>query len=179
LIQSLEYIKREEIKKEDENFYFKEFLRQQDEEIIDALVKQLNEEVTPQIDCTTCGNCCKSLMINITKTEADKLAEHLNMRLDEVKEKYIETSLQGEMVINTIPCHFLTGTSCGIYEQRFTECREFPGLNKNNFNGRLFSTFMHYGRCPIIYNVIEELKKKLSFLPVAVSIYHILTFFNI
>lgn len=149
--------------KETENDDFRIFLKQQDGEIIDLIVHQLNEEITPQIDCTQCGNCCKSLMINVTIEETRALAAHLNCDVEAVKEKYIETSTEGELIINTIPCHFLSGTSCSIYENRFTECREFPHLHKANFTGRLFGTLMNYAICPIIFNVVESLKQKLAF----------------
>ena len=102
-------------------------------------------------------------MVNITQPETENLATFLQMDITDLKTKYIETSLQGDMILNRIPCHFLSGTSCSIYEHRFTECREFPRLHYPNFTDRLFSTFMHYGRCPIIYNVVEELKASLMF----------------
>ena len=149
--------------KEVENDHFKNFLKEQDREQIDSIVHQLNEEITPQIDCTHCGNCCKSLMINVTAGETESLAGHLNMDVADVKEKYIEISNQGQMIINTIPCHFLEGKSCTIYQNRFTECREFPHLHKANFKARFFGTIMYYSMCPIIFNTIENLKQKLNF----------------
>jgi len=129
------------------------------------MVHEINDEVTLKIDCTQCGNCCKSLMINVTHEEADLLATHLKAPVKEITEKYIEVSEQGQMIINTIPCHFLGGTSCTIYEHRFNECREFPHLHKDNFTARLFGTFMYYAICPIIFNVVEKLKQKLDFIP--------------
>ena len=127
------------------------------------LVHTINNEVTPQIDCTQCGNCCKSLMINVTTEEAVALAAHLDISVPVLKEKYIEESQGGQMVINTIPCHFLSGTKCTVYENRFTGCRDFPHLHKNNFTSRLFGTLMNYAACPIIFNVVEELKIKTGF----------------
>ena len=124
---------------------------------------RINDAITPQIDCTTCGNCCKSLMINITPKETVSLATHLQMDIEHVKEKFIEISEQGKMIINTIPCHFLGGTSCTIYENRFTECREFPHLHKKDFTTRLFGTLMYYAMCPIIFNVVETLKEELNY----------------
>ena len=103
-------------------------------------------------------------MINVTQPEAENLARHLDMPEEELKEKYIETSLTGDrMIVSAIPCHFLTGTMCSIYEHRFAGCREFPGMHLPGFTSRLFTTFMHYGRCPIIYNVVEQLKIKTGF----------------
>ena len=161
---NLAFIAQAELDKEEENLFFKEKLYNSDSTEIDNVVRALDKEISPQIDCTTCGNCCKSLMVNITQPEVEELALYLQMPEPALKEKYIETSMQGEMIINSIPCSFLSGTSCSIYEHRFAECREFPGLQRGGFVKRLFATFMHYGRCPIIYNVIEQLKIKTGFI---------------
>lgn len=163
MLTDLNTIARIAAEKEAENDDFRLFLKQQHSEDIDRIVHEINDLITPQIDCTQCGNCCKSLMINITPAETISLAAHLQMDIEAVKEKFVEISEQGKMIINTIPCHFLGGTSCTIYENRFTECREFPHLHKKNFTTRLFGTLMYYAMCPIIFNVVETLKKELNY----------------
>ena len=163
MLTDLNTIARIAAEKEAENDDFRLFLKQQHSEDIDRIVHEINDLITPQIDCTQCGNCCKSLMINITLAETISLAAHLQMDIEAVKEKFVEISEQGKMIINTIPCHFLGGTSCTIYENRFTECREFPHLHKKNFTTRLFGTLMYYAMCPIIFNVVETLKKELNY----------------
>lgn len=150
--------------KDAENQAFRTFLRSQESTGIDLLVQELDAVITPQIDCTSCGNCCRSLMINVTPAEVTRLAAHLNRSEADVKEEYVETgSGSSQMVMNTIPCHFLANNCCSIYEHRFAECREFPGLHQPKFTDRLFAMLMHYGRCPIIYNVLEEMKTRLAF----------------
>jgi uncharacterized protein len=162
--QDLEHLKREALDKEEENGHFKDYLRAQDPLRIDTMVHRLNDEISPRIDCTACGNCCKSLMINVSPEEVTHLADRLGQSEDEIRTRYIETSLMGTMVLDSVPCPFLSGTVCSIYEDRFHECREFPSLHQDGFIGRLFPTFMHYGRCPIIYNVVERLKTESGFL---------------
>jgi uncharacterized protein len=149
--------------KEAENDAFKAFLKSKDADEIDQLVQELDAIVTPQIDCTTCGNCCRSLMINVDPPELTALAAHLGRSEEDVKAQYIETGSGDMMVINTIPCHFLSDNRCTVYEHRFSGCREFPGLHLPNFTKRLFTTFMRYEGCPIIFNVIEEMKQRLAF----------------
>jgi Fe-S-cluster containining protein len=100
-------------------------------------------------------------MINVSDTEADNVAEHLNIPRKKFDDLYIETSLGGKMIINTIPCHFLNNNTCTVYEHRFAGCREFPALHLPQFKDRLFTIFMHYDRCPIIFNVIEQLKQRI------------------
>jgi hypothetical protein len=38
-------------------------------------------------------------------------------------------------------------------------------VNKPNFADRMFGTLMHYSICPIVFNVVEQLKFKLEFFP--------------
>jgi len=123
----------------------------------------LNDEVSGSVDCTACGNCCKTLVINVMHEEIGTLAQHLQLSAAVTKEQYIEESLAGKCFINTMPCHFLADKKCSIYEARFTECRDFPHLHKDGFKARLSGTLMHYGRCPIIYNVIEGMKVQTGF----------------
>jgi uncharacterized protein len=146
------------------NDRFKSLLMQLHPDEVDEHVLKLNTEISPQIDCTQCGNCCRSLMINVETGDAERLAAHLQMNVEDFERKYVERSSSGSLsVMNTIPCHFLADNKCTVYEARPNECREFPGLHRPGFTARLFATFMHYGRCPIIYNVIEQLKLKLDF----------------
>ncbi len=163
IITDREIIKEYAQANEEENDNFRIFLKGIDSNEIDKIVHPIAENITNQIDCTTCAACCKMLMINVTKEEAFSVAEHLNISESSFKEKYLEKSTEGEMIINTIPCHFLEDTKCGIYENRFSDCRDFPHLQKNNFNSRLFSTLMNYEICPIIYNTIEVLKIETGF----------------
>lgn len=140
-------------------------LKQLNEEELDIAVHELNQEIEPQIDCTQCGNCCKSLMVNITGEEANRAATALSMSRDAFDKKYVEKGSHELMIINSIPCAFLSGTCCSIYEFRFAGCREFPALHLPQFKQRLFTVMMHYNRCPIIYNVVEALKEKVHFVP--------------
>jgi len=160
---SLNIIQQLATEKEEENNRFVSFLKQQDMNTRDEQVHALNKLIEPQIDCTACGNCCKSLMINVTEEEADRVAVRLQLDRKNFDEQYLEKGGYGLMVINTIPCHFLTDNKCTVYEDRFAGCREFPALHLPHFTKRLFTVMMHYNRCPIIFNVVEELKERTGF----------------
>ena len=149
--------------KEAENIRFKTYLQQADSKLIDSLVQEFNAVVEAQIDCTLCGNCCKTLMINVTEQEADDLSAYKKQTRADFDSQFLEKGTHGMMLMNTIPCPFLQENKCAVYEHRFAGCREFPGLHLPEFTGRLFSVFMHYGRCPIIFNVVEQLKEAMSF----------------
>lgn len=111
-------------------------------------------------------------MIEVTQPEADRVAQLLGQPTDQFVEDNLEKGIGRRMIMNTIPCRFLHELSCTIYADRFAGCREFPALHLPGFTDRYFTTRMHYGRCPIIFNVLEALKKELSFftpdLPVSV-----------
>ncbi len=163
---SLEKIAEIEKTLEAENLRFISFIRSfEDQALMDKKVQELNAIIEPQIDCLKCGNCCKTLMINVTKEECILVAKVLTMTVDEFKQTHIETSAEETyMVMNKMPCSFLQRDNCcSIYQNRFNECREFPQLKNPNFKSRTFSTMMHFGRCPIVYNVIQGLKKELTF----------------
>jgi uncharacterized protein len=148
---------------EAENLRFKDYLVSLDSTSLDQMVFELEASISAKVDCTQCGNCCKSLMITVSEPEAENLAEVLNLERKRFDEQYLEKGMHGLMLIKAIPCHFLAENKCTVYEHRFEGCREFPALHLPHFQKRLFTHFMHYHRCPIIFNVIEHLKIKLLF----------------
>lgn len=162
IIQSLAVIEAIYNDKEDENEQFRNYLKLADPEEIDAHIATLNNIITPQIDCTTCGNCCRNLMINIEDEYVEKLANRLNLTEAVFLQRYVE---KGEtlMVFNQVPCHFLHDCKCTVYEDRPSDCRRFPNLDVPGFQTRLFATFSHYRICPIIFNVVEGLKTSMGF----------------
>jgi len=149
--------------REEENEHFQSFLASEDAASIDARVFTLQADITPKIDCRQCGNCCKTLMIEVTQPEANRVAEVLGVESDQFVAENLEKGIGQRMIMNAIPCRFLEELSCTIYTDRFAGCREFPALHLPGFTSRYFTTRMHYGRCPIIFNVLEALKKELSF----------------
>lgn len=127
------------------------------------MVHRLNDEISAANDCTQCGACCRKLMIEVSASDAERMATGLQIDITDFETSYVEKGHEGRMLLNHIPCRFLEGNKCTQYEHRFTDCREFPHLHQPNFTGRLFSTLMNYAICPIIFNVVEELKKETQF----------------
>jgi len=149
---------------QEENDAFLDFLRRYPADELDLTVHRLNDTVSSQVDCTRCGQCCRSLMINVKPGEIPPLAQHLDLDAANFIGQYLEQSLEGQFIINRQPCHFLSENKCNVYDLRFQSCRDFPHLHQPDVRRRLFSIFMSYGRCPIIFNVLEMLKLELNFL---------------
>ncbi|HLD53673.1 MAG TPA: YkgJ family cysteine cluster protein [Sediminibacterium sp.] len=146
-----------------ENDRFSAFLKEFNDEAIDAKVQELDALISPTISCTDCGNCCKSLMVCLNEEEANNLSTHLKMDRPSFDQQYLEKGSNGMMIMNQMPCHFLQNNKCTVYEYRFEGCKEFPALHLPHFKRRVFTTFMHYDRCPIIFNVVEQLKIEMNF----------------
>ena len=75
-ITDLDFIKNKAVELESENIEFQEYLRNLDSLSLDNAVFELSEAISPKIECTDCGNCCKSLMVNIDDNEANHLSAH-------------------------------------------------------------------------------------------------------
>lgn len=148
--------------REAENDLFAHNVKEMDPLVIDQMVHKLNQDISPRIDCTVCGNCCKTLLINVEEGEANRLTNHLALSRTDFDHQYLEKGSNGMMIMNAIPCSFLTEKKCSVYEYRFDGCREFPAMHLPGFSKRLFTTLMHYGRCPIIFNIVEAMKEQMS-----------------
>jgi hypothetical protein len=50
--------------------------------------QRLAIEVQKRIDCTACANCCRQMLVPVTRTDIDAIAAHLNMEAEDVSRKY-------------------------------------------------------------------------------------------
>lgn len=148
--------------RENENFEFRTFLKGKDSDKIDEIVHRLNVEISNQIDCTACGNCCVKLTPCINKQDIAKISNRLSPKPEQIKLDYIEI-IEGEQYFNNLPCSFLKDKKCTIYDDRPEECSEFPYLHKKRFVSRLWGVIDNYAICPIVFNVFEALKTKLNY----------------
>ncbi|GHT06244.1 Fe-S oxidoreductase [Bacteroidia bacterium] len=146
----------------DENFRFRTFLKGKDGAIVDKIVHRLHQEITAQIDCTQCGNCCQNLRPGISTKDIEKFALSECITSEEYKERYCEKE-DGITYLKDIPCRYLNGKICSIYDERPDECRSYPNTHKNGFISRTWRMIDNYGICPIVFNVMEGLKYELRF----------------
>lgn len=151
--------------KEDENFDFRAFLKGQDSEKVDLIAHRLNREITAQIDCQKCGNCCESLRPDVSNSEIDRLSKLDNISREDFVSQFIEQDdMDGANYLKDIPCKYLKDKSCSIYSDRPENCKSYPYLHKKGFTSRTFGVIDNYAICPIVYNVYEQLKEELDYL---------------
>jgi Fe-S-cluster containining protein len=150
--------------KEDQNWRFRCFVKGSDMEIeqLDAIVHKLNESVSTQIDCQTCGNCCRVVHPILKQKDIERLASHLSLPESEFSKKYlIRDEEEDGFTFRNIPCPFLSDNSCTVYSVRPGDCRSYPHLHKKEFFFRINGVFSNCSICPIVYNVYELLKNEL------------------
>lgn len=145
---NLEKIATFAIESQKENREFSKFLSEQNSKSVDQIVHRLDREITPKIDCTTCGNCCRNLRPIATKEAMEPFVKPENMNAF----KYLKG----------FECKNLDCNKCTIYDERPNECREYPYLHRDQFVKRTSELLQNYEVCPIIFNVIEQLKTELK-----------------
>lgn len=153
-------------KNEKKNWKFRSYLKylDKDEYEIDEIVHRINKEITQQIDCTNCANCCKEMSPIVKKNEIIKISKRLGLSKNKfIKEYLTYDDSDEEYLINKKPCPFLKDKRCEIYDIRPEDCRSFPHLWKNGFLSRLIGVVENYAVCPIVYNVYERLKTEFRF----------------
>jgi len=150
-------------KRQDENWKFRSFLKGIDLEAreVDAIVHRHYEEVSNQIDCCACGNCCRQLQPVLQGDDVTRLAAGLEIPREELVERFLTTDEDGDTIFNAMPCPLLSGDRCRAYEHRPDVCRSFPHLHKDEFVFRLIRVVQNCSVCPIVFNVFERLKDEL------------------
>src|SRR5687768_13408464 len=131
-ITDLGYIAAQAAINADDNDAFRYYV--EDDDLSDAELDQLVEEIaTPiiaAIDCTQCGNCCRSLHVYLTPDDASRISNGLNIPLSEIQEHYIDhdSAAQEEEwgMFKHQPCAFLNGKLCTVYQYRPQSCRDYP-----------------------------------------------------
>jgi len=150
-------------RREEENLRFRSFLKGQNSARIDRMVHQLYSSVSKEIDCTQCGYCCTQLRPVIMEIDIDLLTKTLKLSREKFKKKFIILDDEGDMLLKHLPCKFLKNQKCTVYESRPRDCQSYPHLHKSDITSRLYVILENYGICPIVFNVIEELKIRLNF----------------
>ncbi|MBN2287441.1 MAG: YkgJ family cysteine cluster protein [Tissierellales bacterium] len=150
----------------DENWRFRAYIKNLDMDIeeLDKIVHKINKDVSSQIDCTKCSNCCRKSIPVLDDKNIVQFSNGLNMEVSVFKEQYIiqdEEEEEGKYNFNSLPCPFLKEGICTNYNNRPKDCQSYPHLHKDEFVFRLWNVIDQYEICPIVFNVYEILKEKL------------------
>jgi uncharacterized protein len=128
---------------------------------VDDLFHPLHDDAFSNFDCLTCANCCSSISPIVTEKDIDKLAKHFKLKPAQFIEQYLHIDEDKDYVFNQTPCPFLmTDNFCMVYESRPKACREYPHTDRRKMQQILQLTLKNCEVCPIVFGIIEELKKQ-------------------
>ena len=147
-----------------ENEGFRLYLKMQvplSNQDLDTVVRETTEAVWQQIDCLTCGNCCRTLQIVVDDKDIRRLSARLKLSLRDFTQKYVAVAEDRVKHFIHTPCAFLGDDNrCSVYEDRPQACRDFPYLHNIPFRTRTMVMVENLGTCPIVFNVWESLKER-------------------
>jgi len=152
---------------EDENQDFRAWIKGHGpgDDGLNNVVQGLTKEIWSQIDCTECANCCRTTLTRVVPDEFAPLARTLGLSIEDLKVQVLHREDDvGEMGeagwVLPLPCPLLDGNLCRVYDERPQQCRDYPNLH-TDFRMHSISRFTNAEICPIVFNVIEELKVEL------------------
>ena len=165
-ITDLVYIQLDSTTKEQENLDFRSFVKidlELSDRRLNAVVREITEQVWSSIDCRTCANCCKSRQPVFSRSEAQRIATYLGTTLKDLAAHYLTSDADvGKYTTRQCPCPFLENNLCTVYTVRPAVCQNYPHLHRN-LRSRLWQLLDNASVCPIVYNVLESLKARLGF----------------
>lgn len=143
---------------------FKRFLKKVEQNPPKKLLstmQQIDAEVWQEVDCLTCGNCCKKMTPTFTNKDIKRIASFLKMSKDEFIAKWLTYEKKGGDWINTTqPCQFLNqkDNKCSIYEVRPADCAGFPHFTKKKPTLYMHVHQQNIEYCPATFKMVEKLQ---------------------
>ncbi|MCD6544845.1 MAG: YkgJ family cysteine cluster protein [Flavobacteriaceae bacterium] len=129
---------------------------------LDLLMQDLHDEEFAKTDCLACANCCKTTSPIFTEKDISRISKYLKMKERVFIEQYLQRDEDDFMVLKEAPCTFLdSDNTCFIYDVRPKACSEYPHTNRRKFIQITNLTLKNTEVCPAVFNIVEELKKKL------------------
>lgn len=165
LVTSIEDIEHLSEERREENIRFRAYLKGHlswSDEKLDTVVHEIARSVSAEIDCTACANCCRTMRIGLEPEDIARLADHLGISAEQFESRYIADEGREGKELKQIPCPFLDGRLCAVYEDRPEACREFPRLDKEDTLSRSMGLIENAYVCPIVFNTLELLKSRLD-----------------
>lgn len=129
-----------------------------------STLTKIDKEVWEEIDCLTCGNCCKKMTPTFTTKDITRISKHLNMTATEFKNKWLYLDEKdGDWMNTKQPCQFLNlkNNLCSIYEVRPADCAGFPHFTKKNPSLYIHVHQQNIQYCPATYRMVEKMMEVL------------------
>jgi Fe-S-cluster containining protein len=147
-----------EIKSKERAKVYKGFLEKANKNAVLKALPDLHETAFEQVDCLSCGNCCKGYSPRFKTPDIKRISKVLGLRESVFIDKYLTIDQEGDYVLISKPCPFLGNDNvCSIYEDRPSDCKRFPYTDEDVFIKRQALTLKNSSFCPVVYVVLEKL----------------------
>ncbi len=121
---------------------------------------EVHAEVFAKIDCLACANCCKNYSPRFKQPDIKRIAKVLKLKEGQLVSRYLRLDEDNDYVVKTTPCPFLAAdNTCGIYEDRPSDCRRYPYTDEDVLLKRIPLTLKNATVCPAVFEVLKTLEK--------------------
>ncbi|MFK7001793.1 YkgJ family cysteine cluster protein [Flavobacterium oreochromis] len=149
--------------KHNENKKYFDKLKKKTPKNLDCVMQELHDIEFGKTDCLKCANCCKTTGPLFTTADIERIAKYFRLKPQQFIGQYLRIDEDNDYVLQKLPCTFLdTENYCMIYDVRPKACREFPHTDRKKFQQITNLTLKNLAICPAAYNIVEEMKKKIS-----------------
>jgi hypothetical protein len=163
MIRILEQLPKKAKEKTIENKKYFAKLKKKKPKKLDLIMQDLHDKEFSKTDCLTCANCCKTTSPIFTEKDINRISNFLKIKEHQFVTDYLQRDEDDFMVLQNAPCTFLnTDNTCFIYDVRPKACSEYPHTNRKKFIQLTNLTLNNMEICPAVFNIVEELKKKLQ-----------------
>jgi len=128
---------------------------------IHKMLDRVDKEVWAEIDCLSCGNCCKKMTPTFTVKDIKRISSHFSMTPVAFKEKWLRYDKKDDDWQNKKqPCQFLNlaDNKCSIYAIRPADCSGFPHLTKKKAVDYIHVHKQNIQYCPATFKMVEKMK---------------------
>lgn len=130
---------------------------------VDEIASKVSEQVTKEIDCLDCGNCCRTSVTDFTKGDIKRAAKHLGMTPKGFIKDYLMQDVDGTYITMSAPCPMLNSdNTCKIYEVRPAVCESYPHTHRSSFKNRVHAHKANLSMCPITFHTVKRMEVALD-----------------
>jgi Fe-S-cluster containining protein len=150
---------------EEENWRFRTFLKSYcrlSDARLNRLAREAGERAAAQINCLECGACCRQIVVPLTDEEIDTMAAAKGISPEVFRPNFVQRVEHEDQAIDAYPCPLQEGNACTVYDSRPDPCRGYPYLGAS-FRAHSVAIIERAGTCPIVFEMLEQLKRKLGF----------------
>jgi len=128
---------------------------------LDDVFHEAHYNAFEQIDCLSCGNCCKTTSPIFRDVDIQRIAKKFKVSAGKIENDYLKKDEDGDWVLKTAPCTFLCeDNSCFIYDVRPQACKEYPHTDRKKMHQVLDLTRKNIEICPAVSKVVREVTKE-------------------